>query len=106
MGAELTRHYLTACRTRELAVLLASMRRHCRPFRLWVLAWDFDPHDWPCLGPDVEVIPREAFLAAHPEQRQLPGPPRQTINLIDTARWRFMADLLAEGAGPVTYVDG
>ncbi len=96
------RNYLTACRDWQLPVLVSSMRRHCRPFKLWVLCWDFDPGD---PGHDVLPITREQFLAAHPEQRQLPGPPRQTINLIDTARWRLAADLIACN-GPLTYIDG
>jgi hypothetical protein len=95
------RHYLTACRDWQLPVLMSSMRRHCRPFKLWALCWDFDPGD---VGDDVLPITREQFLAAHPEQRQLPGPPRQTINLIDTARWRLAADLICNG--PLTYIDG
>jgi len=39
----MTRHYVTACHAHQLPVLLGSMRRHCRPFVLHVLAWDWDP---------------------------------------------------------------
>jgi hypothetical protein len=104
----MTRHYATACRGAELPVLLASMRRHCRPFVLHVLAWDFDPFAWPCLDPDVEVTPRLAFLRRHPDYAadRLPGPPRSTIDTACTARWRFVADLVHDLGEPVCMVDG
>jgi hypothetical protein len=96
------RHYVTAPRARELPVLLASMRRHCKPFRLQVFALDFEPEP----QPDVKVTTRAQLETRHPEYRHLPGPPREPVNLIDTFRWRFMADLLADGVGPLCYTDG
>lgn len=102
------RHYATAPRGAELPVLLASMRRHCRPFTLHVLAWDFDPFDRPCLDPDVDVTPRESFLSRHPgyATARLPGPSRSPIDQVCTARWRFVADLVADLGEPVTLLDG
>lgn len=94
--------YLTACREYQLPVLLGSMRRHCQPFHLCVLAWDWEPRP----DIDVSVMTRVQFLAQHPEYENLPGPPRRTINHIDTARWRVIADLIQEEMGPVVYVDG
>jgi hypothetical protein len=70
----MTRHYVTACLAEQLPVLLASMRRHCAPFRLHVLAWDFDPHDWPVLGPDVEITPRRGVPCGPPGMRARPPP--------------------------------
>ena len=94
--------YLTACRDWQLPVLLESMRRWCRPFHLYVLAWDWSrPSD-----EDLTVITREQFLVAHPEYRRLPGPPRQTINYIDAFRWRVATDLIRGGRGPVLHLDG
>jgi hypothetical protein len=104
----MTRHFVTACLAEQLPVLLASMRRHCAPFRLHVLAWDFDPHDWPVLGPDVEITPREAFLAAHPEcaPDRLPGPPRSALEIACTVRWTFLAGVMERTGDAVTLVDG
>lgn len=100
------RTYFTACRDWQLPVLLGSMRRHCGAFRLVVFAWDWDP-DWHAYDrAEVHFITRAEFLVRHPEYAQPPGPPRKTINLIDTCRWRVTADLIAGGRGPVTYVDG
>lgn len=101
--------YLTACREYQEPVLLRSMIQHCKPFVLHVLCWDWTP---PIAGHgvngewEVRYITRAQFLAQHPEYESLPGPPRRTINLIDTARWRVIADLVREGMGPVVYVDG
>jgi hypothetical protein len=100
------RHYVTACRRWQLPVLLESMRRHCGEFRLHALAWDFDPHDDPYLGPDVEVTPRGAFFRANPRWANMPGPPRATIDQVATARWRFAYDVMTETGEPVTLIDG
>ncbi len=106
------RHYATACRAAEIPVLLASMRRHCRPFVLHLLAWDFPIG----VGPDIRSQPeavvsrvtREEFLAWNPEYApdRLPGPPRSPIDQVCTARWRFVADLVRELGEPVTMIDG
>jgi hypothetical protein len=109
------RTYLTAPRAYQLPVLVGSMMKHCQPFTLHVLAWDFDGFEVPsvkALGwnwhPETSIrfTHRSDFLALHPEYENLPGPPRKTINHIDTARWRVIADLISEGFGPVTYLDG
>jgi len=94
--------YFTACREHQLPVLLGSMRRFCKPFHLFVLAWDFEQPS----GEDFTVIPRADLFARHPDYLTLPGPPRETINQIDTCRWRAMADLLRGGRGPLLHVDG
>jgi len=96
------RLYLTACRDWQLPVLLESMRRHCRPFHLCVIAWDFEPAP----AADVSVMTRATFLARHPGYEYLPGPPRATINVLDCVRWRAAADLLQAGEESVTYIDG
>jgi len=103
------RHWATVCRAEQLPVLLASMRRHCAPFMLHVLAWDFDPHDEPYLGPDVEVTPRLAFLLAHPALApdRLPGPPRSPVDTVATIRWAFFLDVLETLRGELlTTLDG
>jgi hypothetical protein len=96
-------NYLTACREHQFPVLLASMRRHCRPFHLFVFAldWEHTTSD-----PDATVICRHDFFCRHPRYEKLPGPPRLPINIIDAARWRVMADLLGSGFRSITYVDG
>lgn len=102
----MTRHYVTACRASELPVLLASMERHCRPFLLHVLAWD-----WPFpsfVPPNTHIVSRGAFLARHPAfaPEALPPPARTVINQVCTSRWRFLADVIAETGQPVTLIDG
>jgi hypothetical protein len=96
-------NYLTACREHQFPVLLASMRRHCRPFHLFVYMHDWEPrfkHD------EVSYVTRVEFLERHPDYGHLPGPPRLPINRIDAVRWRIMADLLGVGWKAITYVDG
>jgi hypothetical protein len=101
------RTYLTACRQHEVPILARSMLDHCEPFTLNVVAWDWDPGpNWGTEKGQFKYITRKQFLARHPEYEHLPGPPRQTINMLDAARWRVTADLLADGAESVTYVDG
>jgi len=102
----LTRHYVTACKADQLQVLLASMERHCQPFLLHVLAWDWP---WPSYHPaHTHIVSRHAFLARNPSfaPERLPPPPRTRINEVCTARWRFLADLLADTGQPATLVDG
>lgn len=102
----MTRHYATVAHAHQIPVLLASMRRHCGDFRLFVLAWDYDPP----LGsrPDVGFARREDFLHHHPdlEPSRLPGPPRLPINIIDTVRWAFFADVMEATGEPLTWLDG
>ncbi len=110
------RHYATAPRARELPVLLESMLKHCRPFTLHVLAWDWEPECRVERGPqwedkddwEVEYTPRAEFLAAHPDHApdRLPGPPRRTVDQVCGNRWRFFADVMASTGEPLTCVDG
>lgn len=103
------RHYATVCREWQLPVLLQSMRRHCGEFKLHVLAWDYDPHDAPWLGPDVVVTPREAFLrraAGLWDPEMLPGPRRSAIDTVATVRWKYFLDVMADERAPLTTLDG
>ena len=101
----MTHHYVTACKRWQLPVLLASMRQHCQPFFLHVLAWDWERSvadegsDWIDTG-------RTGFLARNPRWANMPGPPRQTIDQVATARWRFAADVMHDTGKPVTIIDG
>jgi hypothetical protein len=101
----MTRHYVTACRRWQLPVLLFSMRLHCKPFMLHVLAWDWTvaPED---RGGDWCYRTRQEFLCENPRWRDMPGPPRQTIDQVATARWRFAADVMHDTGQPVTIIDG
>lgn len=105
------REYLTVCRATQFLPLLRSMVRHCTPFYLHVLNWDWSPDIFAGRLPygdfDIEFWPRAEVENIHPRLREPPGPPRRTINLIDTARWHLMRTILARGeAGPITYIDG
>jgi hypothetical protein len=88
------------------------MRRHCAPFTLHVLAWDFDPGGWQISAPGegwaVQVTTRASFLARHHdyEPLALPGAPRTHSEHVWTARWRFYLDLLVELGEPITAIDG
>ena len=102
----MTRHYVTACRAHEFPVLLASMERHCQPFLLHVLAWDWP---FPAYVPaNARIVSRGSFLSRHPEYapERLPPPPRTRINEVCTARWRFLADVLQDFEAPATLIDG
>lgn len=102
----MTRHYVTACRANELPVLLASMERQCAPFLLHVLAWDWP---FPSYVPaHARIVSRSTFLARNPEfsPHRLPPPARTVINQVCTARWRFLADVIADTGQPATLIDG
>jgi hypothetical protein len=115
VAAVVIRHYATACREHQLPVLVASMLRHCQPFVLHVLCWDFDlkpmwsrglaPRD---SGTEIHRTGRAAFLAEHPDYRpdRLPGPPRRPVDEVVTMRWRFFADVMAATGQPLTCIDG
>lgn len=113
------RHYATCARARELPVLLASMRKHCRPFVLHVLAWDYDPVGMPFWLPHhdddpgatvvrVNYTTRGAFLARHPdlEPSRLPGPPRSAVDVVATVRWAFFGDVMESTGEPLVMQDG
>jgi hypothetical protein len=104
------RHYAAAPRRAEVAVLLASMRKHCGDFRLHVLCWDFEPWGTPGIpaGDDVKFTPRMVFLARHPEfaPECLPGPPRRVVDQVATARWKFLEDVMRATGEPCTVIDG
>jgi hypothetical protein len=104
--AAVTRHYATAPRAHELGPLIASMDRHCSPYTLHVLCWDF----WPARRqpPHITCVSREAFLQAHPDYapENLPGPPRRTVDAVVTARWRWYADVFERFGEPLCCIDG
>jgi hypothetical protein len=102
----MTRHYATAPREREFATLVASMDRHCWPYTLHVLCWDWWPAKRP--PPHITCVSREAFLRARPEYapERLPGPPRRPVDQVCTARWRFALGVLDLTGEPVTLIDG
>lgn len=105
----MTRHYATACRARELPVLLASMRRHCRPFELHVLCWDYVAPATMCdHDARVSFQTRTLFLNRHPGYApdRLPGQPRRPVDEVVTMRWRFFADVMEATGEPLTTLDG
>lgn len=91
----------------RLKVLVGSMRVHCKPFRLAVLAWGRDAIEWCARQPDVDVTPLALFYLHHPEYlpSNLPGPPRERIDeVLCTARWKYAEDAV-EQLGSVTMLD-
>jgi hypothetical protein len=113
----MTRHYATVCRDWQLPVLFGSMLRHCQPFVLHVLAWDWDMSAFEGrrrtlarVHPETRIVTtwRKDFLERHPELEPaaLPGPRRSPIDTVATVRWQFFADIM-EGTGlPLTQLDG
>lgn len=106
----MTRHYATTAHAPllpRLKVLLASMRRHCRPFRLHVLAEGEEVVRWAREQDDVGVTRVESLLASHPELRpeRLPGPPRNGNELACCWRWWFVYDLIQAHRVPITAID-
>lgn len=111
----MTRHYGTACRSWQLPVLFNSMLRHCQPFVLHVLAWDWDMSAFEGrrrtlarVHPETRtrVTWRKDFLACHPELETLPGKPRSPVDTIATVRWQFFADVMEATGEPLTQLDG
>lgn len=111
-----TRHYATACHAHQLTVLARSMLRHCQPFKLTVLAWDWNP-DWMSgvtppdevlFEPETEiyVATRAEFLRRHPECERLPGSPRNANETVCAVRWMFLLDVMEDDGAPVTLIDG
>jgi hypothetical protein len=107
------RHYATACRESQVDVLAGSMARHCRPFTLHVLAWDWvDEIRRVEIGDGDEATilftPRADFLARHPDYApdRLPGPPRRPVDEVVTMRWQFFADVMEATGEPLCCSDG
>lgn len=107
------RHYATSCKAWQVDVLLKSLRRHCQPFTLHVLAWDWIPEAkaWGIPGvAQVETTTRAELCAKHPHLRELPGPPRTPIEEACSVRWRWFADTVAKvwesDGGSLMCVDG
>jgi hypothetical protein len=106
----MTRHYSTTCHAAmlpQLRVLVASMRRHCRPFRLHVLAEGEEVAQWCRDQDDIGMCRTETLLTLRPSLRaeNLPGYPRTAAMLAWTRRWRFLVDLLETYGEPVTGLD-
>lgn len=105
----MTRHYVTTAHAPllpGLRVLHASLRRHCAPFVLHVLAEGRAVFDW-CLGQsDVTVTLVDALLWSHPNLAadRLPGRRRRGSELAWTWRWRHAVDVMRI-RGPVTGLD-
>lgn len=100
------RHYATVAHARQVPVLLASMHQHCGDFALHVLAWDYETvGNW---GEYIHFTARADFLARHPDlaPSRLPGPPRRPINITDTVRWQFFADVMEATGEPLCWLDG
>ncbi len=109
MTSRLAHHYVTACRPWQLEPLYQSMKRHCRPFVLHVLAWDWDSHAG-ALASDadavIEYTPRWAFERERPDLLPLPGDPRSPTDEVCSIRWAFVVDVMRRTSRPVTMVDG
>jgi hypothetical protein len=104
------RHYATVAHARQVPVLFASMQRHCRPFVLHTLAWDYAPADigFAAVDEGGYAMTRADFLRRHPDYApdRLPGPPRRPVDEVVTMRWRFFADVMEATGEPLTCIDG
>lgn len=101
------RHFVTAPRAWQVGPLVRSMQRHCRPFVLHVLAWDFgEDMSWGTPGAEVRVVSRDAFLREHPGLLPLPGEPRSPTDTVCSVRWTFLADVMRRTGQPAIQVDG
>ena len=93
----------------RLKALHASMKRHCGPFELHVLAWDsLTWYEYARLTTGrYGAMPSGDFLRRHPELEidKLPGPPRSRVEHFWTCGPRWIADVMEETGEPVTYVD-
>lgn len=106
----MTRHYATACHSRQVPILARSMLDHCAPFVLHVLVWDWEPGPpWSAYGAqrcDVVYATRGELLARHPECASLPGAPRTSNETVCAVRWKFLLDVMEDTRQPVTLIDG
>jgi hypothetical protein len=95
------RHYATCADAGylgRLRVLVASMRRHCRPFVLHVLI-DDDCLTWCLQQPELKITRISSFLREFPEMdiSHLPGPMRtRPDERLCTWRWTYFRDLLED----------
>ncbi|HXJ49639.1 MAG TPA: hypothetical protein VNF91_10770, partial [Candidatus Acidoferrum sp.] len=111
---ESPRHYATVCHERQVPVLHRSMIRHCMPFVLHVLCWDWEPQiaegreETPQgeLHWAIKYTRRDAFLERHPSVMPLPGPARNANETVCTIRWRFFCDVMEDTGQPLTAIDG
>lgn len=106
----MTRHYVTtaaAAHLPQLRVLHASMRRHCAPFRLHVLAEGGDVIAWCRDQHDVSYDSVHELLWRHPglAPSSLPGPQRTPSERAWCWRWWFAGDVLEDRGEPVTVLD-
>ncbi len=103
------RHYVSYCDSAYLSrlkALHASMVRHCSPFVLHVLAWDYGVAEW-CIENKIDYTHVEDFTAAHTElwRDKLPGPPRTNVEYMWTVGPSFLAATVEKYGEPATYVD-
>lgn len=80
----------------RLKALHASMKRHCGPFELHVLAWDSGVIDW-CAS--VGLPWSQAY------HRVLSGPERTVVERMWTEGPQWIADVMERTGQPATYVD-
>jgi len=106
------RHYFTSCDARylpRLQVLHESMRRHCEPFTLHVLALGELAAAWCASRHDVKAIPVDHLLDRFPELAidRMPGPPRYRVDeQLCTWRWWAALELLTTyGRDSLTCID-
>lgn len=103
------RHWVTYCDKAylpRLRALHASMKRHCGPFVLHVLAYDAEVAFWAeSVGCEVRLI--NDFIAEHRELEPsaLPGPPRSRVEHMWTCGPEFLVECMERTGEPVTYVD-
>lgn len=82
----------------RLKALHASMKRHCGPFELHVLAWDGEVAKW-CESAGVPFALTTNF------QTDFPGAPRSRVEKMWTVGPAWIADVMKRTGQPVTYVD-
>lgn len=107
------RHYTTVCDAGylpRLKVLVGSMRRHCMPFTLHVLAWDVHVEAWCQENMDVvryggQTSSYMCGVASRIFRGLLPGPPRGLAELMWTVRSGWSAWVMRELKEPVTQID-
>jgi hypothetical protein len=93
----------------RLKALYASMKRHCGPFRLHVLAWDDEAFLWANDSVDgvASCLHSDHFLADYPEMNRsaLPGKPRSRAEHMWTVGPAWVAHVMRETGQPVMYID-
>jgi hypothetical protein len=82
----------------RLKAMHASMKRHCGPFELHVLAWDEGVAAW-C---ETEGLPCRISAG---DSSAWPGPPRSKVETMWTVGPQWIADVMKRTGQPVTYVD-